>query len=109
MKKCAACHYEHDEGSPHNKAGDEPFIEIKASSQGDYHTAEGYGGYGPSKPVRWGTKQGAITLGVGGDGSDGGVGTFYEGAMTANYTSDATDAAVQASIIAVYGSVSVGD
>ena len=33
-----------------------------------------------------------------------GTGTFYEGAMTASYTSDATDAAVHANIVAVgYG------
>mmetsp|Transcript_20368 Transcript_20368/g.52891 ORF Transcript_20368/g.52891 Transcript_20368/m.52891 type:complete len:373 (-) Transcript_20368:215-1333(-) len=49
------------------------------------------------------SKQGAIVLGIGGDGSNGGVGTFYEGAMTANYTSDKTDEQVQASIVAVYG------
>ena len=49
-------------------------------------------------------KQGAIVLGIGGDNSDFGVGTFYEGAMTANYTSDATDAAVHANIAAAgYG------
>ena len=43
-------------------------------------------------------------LGIGGDNSDVGVGTFYEGAMTANYTSDATDAAVQANVVAAgYG------
>ena len=49
-------------------------------------------------------KLGAIVLGIGGDNSDVGVGTFYEGAMTANYTSDATDAAVQANVVAAgYG------
>lgn len=49
-------------------------------------------------------KQGAIVLGIGGDNSDLGVGTFYEGAMTASYTSDATDEAVHANIIAAgYG------
>merc|ERR1712046_492369 len=46
-------------------------------------------GYNPMK------KQGAIVLGIGGDGSDGGIGTFYEGAMVANYTSDAAVEAVQ--------------
>ena len=49
-------------------------------------------------------KQGAIILGVGGDNSCWAVGTFYEGAMTAGFTSDATDAAVQANIVAAgYG------
>jgi hypothetical protein len=46
-------------------------------------------------------KQGAIILGIGGDNSCSAVGTFYEGAMTASYTSDATDDAVQANIVAV--------
>merc|ERR1712129_572465 len=36
-------------------------------------------------------KQGAIILGIGGDNSDGAVGTFYEGAMLKGYTTDATD------------------
>lgn len=54
------------------------------------------------------SKQGAIVLGIGGDNSDFGIGTFYEGAMTANYTSDATDEAIQANIIIAYkGSVIV--
>ena len=52
-------------------------------------------------------KQGAIVLGVGGDGSDYSAGTFYEGAMTANYTSNPTDEAVQANIVATYGGVAV--
>ena len=49
-------------------------------------------------------KQGAIILGIGGDNSCSAIGTFYEGAMTASYTSDATDDAVQANIVAAgYG------
>ncbi len=49
-------------------------------------------------------KQGAIILGIGGDNSCGAVGTFYEGAMTASYTTDATDAALQANVVAAgYG------
>lgn len=49
-------------------------------------------------------KLGAIVLGIGGDNSDFGIGTFYEGALTANCTSDATDAAVHANIVAAgYG------
>jgi hypothetical protein len=55
-------------------------------------------GYSPMK------KQGAIILGIGGDNSDGATGTFYEGVMTTGYTSDATDAALQANIVAAgYG------
>jgi hypothetical protein len=56
-------------------------------------------GYNPMQ------KQGAILLGIGGDNSDGGAGTFYEGVMTAGYASAATEAAVQANIVAAgYGS-----
>ena len=49
--------------------------------------------------------QGAIILGIGGDNSAGAVGTFYEGAMLKGYTTDATDDAMQANIVAAgYGS-----
>ena len=49
-------------------------------------------------------KQGAIILGIGGDNSNAGVGTFLEGVMTAGWSSDATDEAVHANIIAAgYG------
>ena len=49
-------------------------------------------------------KQGAIILGIGGDNSDRAIGTFFEGCMTKGYTSDATDDAVQANIVAAgYG------
>jgi hypothetical protein len=55
-------------------------------------------GYSPKK------LEGAIILGTGGDGSNGGTGTFFEGAMTGGNPSDATDAAVQANIVAAgYG------
>ena len=50
-------------------------------------------------------QQGAIILGTGGDNSCSAIGTFYEGAMTASYTTDATDAALQANVVAAgYGS-----
>jgi hypothetical protein len=62
-------------------------------------------GYSPMK------KQGAIILGSGGDcckpggGANLSAGTFYEGAMVSGYPSDATEAAVQANIVAAgYGS-----
>ena len=49
-------------------------------------------------------KQGAIILGIGGDNSNRAVGTFYEGAIVAGYTTDATDDLVQANIVAAgYG------
>ena len=50
-------------------------------------------------------KQGAIILGIGGDNSNGAVGAFFEGVIAVGYTSDTTDDAVQASIVAAgYGS-----
>ncbi|MBS2967173.1 alpha-L-arabinofuranosidase, partial [Actinocrinis puniceicyclus] len=55
-------------------------------------------GYNPMK------QQGAIILGSGGDccatNTNLSQGTFYEGAVTAGYPSDATDNAVQANIVA---------
>ncbi len=56
------------------------------------------GGYSPMR------KQGAIILGSGGDccatNTNLSQGTFYEGAIVSGYPSDATDNAVQASIVA---------
>lgn len=49
-------------------------------------------------------KEGGIILGIGGDNSDKGVGTFFEGAITKGYASDATDAVVMKNIVAAkYG------
>ena len=45
-------------------------------------------------------KQGSIILGIGGDNSNGAVGTFYEGALTKGYAGNKTDDAVQADIVA---------
>ena len=42
----------------------------------------------------------ALILGIGGDNSDGAVGTFYEGAVTQGYTSDSVDDLLQANIVA---------
>ncbi|KAI9714042.1 MAG: hypothetical protein M1820_000772 [Bogoriella megaspora] len=46
------------------------------------------------------SKEGAIVLGIGGDNSNSAQGTFYEGVMTSGYPSDATEASVQANIVA---------
>jgi hypothetical protein len=45
-------------------------------------------------------KEGAIILGTGGDNSIKATGTWYEGAITSGYPSDATENAVQANIVA---------
>ena len=56
------------------------------------------GGYTPQK------KEGAIILGIGGDNSHSGEGTFFEGCITSGNPSDAADDAVQANIVAAgYG------
>jgi len=53
--------------------------------------------------------QGAIILGTGGDGSPGGTGTFYEGAMTTGNPPDSIDDKIQANIVAAgYGSLTTG-
>ena len=52
-------------------------------------------GYQPMK------KEGGIVLGTGGDESNGSQGNFYEGFMATGATSDVTDDAVQANIVAV--------
>jgi hypothetical protein len=55
-------------------------------------------GYNPMK------KQGAIILGIGGDNTNVAVGTFFEGAMTSGYPTDAIEDAVHANIQAAgYG------
>lgn len=45
-------------------------------------------------------RKGGILLGTGGDNGNGSAGTFYEGAMTAGYPTDAATDAVQANIVA---------
>jgi Alpha-L-arabinofuranosidase B, catalytic len=52
------------------------------------------GGYTPMQ------KEGGIVLGTGGDNSNAGIGTWFEGVMTSGYPSSAADAAVQANIVA---------
>jgi hypothetical protein len=46
------------------------------------------------------SKEGSIILGIGGDNSISGQGTFYEGVMTTGYPTDATENAVQDNIVA---------
>ena len=65
-------------------------------------TTSNYGarpaGYSPQK------KQGAIILGTGGDGSNTGVGIWFEGAMTSGAPPDSVDDQIEANIVAVgYG------
>nr|WP_020638482.1 alpha-L-arabinofuranosidase B [Amycolatopsis balhimycina] len=49
-------------------------------------------------------QEGAIVLGTGGDNSNGSIGSFFEGVMTAGLPTDAADNAVQANVVSVgYG------
>ncbi|MFI5733328.1 arabinofuranosidase catalytic domain-containing protein [Kribbella sp. NPDC051587] len=59
-----------------------------------YEGALPAGNYTPMK------QEGSIVLGVGGDNSNRATGTFFEGAMTSGYSSNATDNAVQANVVA---------
>jgi hypothetical protein len=78
------------------KGGDANSGTLKTMWEGGRPTATGY------NPMH---KEGAIILGIGGDNSNGSAGTFYEGAITTGYASDATDNAIQENIIAAgYGS-----
>jgi hypothetical protein len=83
-------------GKPHTmaiKAGDSQTGKLTTVYEGAYPT-----GYDPMK------KEGAIVLGTGGDNSFAATGDFFEGAMTATYTTDAADDEVHANIVAAgYG------
>ena len=48
-------------------------------------------------------KEGGVGLGTAGDNSNAGMGNFFEGVMTAHYSSNEADDAVQANIGSVYG------
>jgi hypothetical protein len=53
------------------------------------------------QPMR---KQGSVILGIGGDNSDSAIGTWFEGVLTAGYSTPEADDAVQANIVgARYG------
>ncbi|WP_431975288.1 arabinofuranosidase catalytic domain-containing protein [Micromonospora haikouensis] len=60
----------------------------------NYFDGQRPSGYHPMK------KEGAILLGIGGDNSVSGRGTFYEGVLTSGYPSNATEDTVQANIAA---------
>ena len=60
-----------------------------------------------ARPAGYSTmvKQGGIVLGIGGDNSNWGFGTFFEGCVTSGYPSDTAENAVQSNIVAAgYGS-----
>jgi hypothetical protein len=48
-------------------------------------------------------KQGSVLLGIGGDNSDSATGVWFEGVLTAGYTTDAVDDQLMREIVSVYG------
>lgn len=68
-----------------------------------------YSGRRPNGKYQKMRKEGAIVLGIGGDNSNRGQGTFYEGAMTKGYPSDEAEAKIQAEIVsfAKYATISL--
>jgi hypothetical protein len=62
-----------------------------------------FDGQRPSSRYNPMRKEGAIGLGTGGDNSNAAQGNWFEGVMTAAYSSDAADDMVQANIVSVYG------
>jgi len=74
-------------------------IRVGNGQSGDFTTP-----YDGAIPFASWTMQGGIILGLGEDGSNSSLGTFFEGAITAGRPSDATDAAVLANVQAAkYG------
>ena len=81
-------------GSPNQwsiRGGDAASGDLSTYFSGARPTTSGY------NPM---SLEGAIVLGIGGDNSNGGQGTFYEGVMTATYPDDDTENQVQANIVA---------
>ena len=73
------------------KAGNSQSGGLTTEYEGSLPTS---GGYIPMH------QEGGIALGTGGDNSDWDVGSFFEGAVTAGYPSDAAETAVQGNIVA---------
>lgn len=76
---------------------------IKAGNAATGKLTKMFDGVRPNSKYNPMRKEGAIGLGTGGDNSNGAQGNFFEGIMTAHYSSDAADDAVQANIVSVYG------
>ena len=82
------------------------FLALKAGNAQSGGLTTIYSGSEPSNASGYSPmhQEGAIVLGTGGDNSNGSVGSFFEGVMTAGVPTDAADNAVQANIISVgYG------
>jgi hypothetical protein len=86
--------------------GDKPGLNhwvIKAGDAQSGGLAAMFDGPRPNSRYNPMRKEGGIVLGTAGDNSNGGQGDFFEGLLTAQFSSDAADAQVQANIVSVYG------
>ena len=80
-------------------------FKLKAGNAKEGELTTMWDGSRPSPGYSPKSLQGAIILGTGGDGSNGGTGTFFEGAMTIGNPPDSIDDKIQANIVAAgYGS-----
>jgi hypothetical protein len=85
------------------KGGSDGFA-LKASDATQGKLMLMYDGPRPSPSYQPMKKQGGLILGIGGDNTKVGVGTFYEGIVTTGYTTDEVDDAVQRNIVSAgYG------
>ncbi len=85
------------------KGGSDGFA-LKASDATQGKLMLMYDGPRPSPSYQPMKKQGGLILGIGGDNTKVGVGTFYEGVVTTGYTIDEVDDAVQRNIVSAgYG------
>jgi len=75
---------------------------IKVGNAQDGQLDTPFDGTRPSSRYNPMRKEGAIILGTGGDNTNVAQGNFFEGIMTAHFSSDAADNAVQANIVSVY-------
>jgi hypothetical protein len=86
--------------------GDRPGLNhwvIKAGDAQSGGLATMFDGPRPNSRFNPMKKEGAIILGTAGDNSNAGQGNFFEGLLTAQFSSDAADAQVQANIVSLYG------
>jgi non-reducing end alpha-L-arabinofuranosidase len=82
------------------KSNNQTTFEIEGGNSQSGGLTTWYNGSLPPNGYKPMSLEGAIVLGTGGDNSNGSIGTFFEGVMTAGVPSDAADAAVQANIVA---------
>jgi hypothetical protein len=85
-----------------DKAGLNHWV-IKVGNAQEGALTKPFDGKRPSDRYNPMRKEGAIILGTGGDNSNAAQGDFFEGVMTAHFSSDLADDAVQANIVSVYG------